>query len=59
MASSYSIQKQGFKERMGRSHATLDEQFSASWANCQQLEELVDRMGRHMKAYVDGIKGQE
>jgi len=56
MSSSFAVAKQGFKERMGRAHATLDEQFTASWNNCQQLEELVDRMGRHMREYVAGIR---
>ena len=58
MASSYSLTKQSFKEKLGRSHVTLDEQFNASWANCQQLEDIVDRIRTHMTDYMESMKGQ-
>jgi hypothetical protein len=57
MSSSYSLAKQSFKEKLGRSHASLDEQFNASWANCQQLEDIVDRIRSHITEYVDHVKG--
>lgn len=41
---------------MGRSHATLDDQFNASWINCQQLEDIVDRIRAHMFDYLESMK---
>jgi len=35
----------------------LDAQFDASWANCQQLEDIVDRIRTHMAEYMSAMRG--
>lgn len=35
----------------------LDAQFESSWANCQQLEDIVDRIRTHMTEYMSAMRG--